>query len=59
MYQYNAIDRDGIPRVWGRAPTKKEAKDQCKKALIEYCDSKRKNGLFYWSQTINYKLKLA
>ena len=59
MYQYNAIDKDGIPRVWGRAPTKKEAKDQCKKALIEYCNAKRKNGLFYWSQPINYKLKLA
>ena len=56
MYRYDAIDKDGIPRVWGQAPTKKDAKNQCNQALIEYCKNKRKNGLFYWGQSDHYKI---
>ena len=59
MYQYNAVDKGGIRRVWGSASNKKDAKDQCEKALIEYCNEKRKNGLFYWGQSDHYKIELA
>ena len=59
MYQYNAIDKDGIPRVWGQAPTKKEAKDQCKKALTNYLDEKHKRGFSYSMNRFPFKFKLA
>ena len=57
MYQCNAIDNDNIPRVWGQAPTKKEAQEQCKKALTEYLDEKHKRGFSYSMNAMPFKFK--
>ena len=47
MFQYDAIDKDGIPRVWGVGETQKEAKEQCELALQEYCEEKNRNPHLY------------
>ncbi len=47
MFQYDAIDKDGIPRVWGVGETQKEAKEQCELALQEYCEEKKRNPHLY------------
>jgi predicted RNase H-like HicB family nuclease len=47
MFKYNAIDKNGIPRVWGTGETLDEAKKQCKLALKEYCEEKNKNPNFF------------
>ena len=36
MVQVNAVDKDGIPRVYGYAPTLKKAETECRWALTEY-----------------------
>ena len=47
MFQYDAIDKDGIRRVWGVGETQKEAKEQCELALQEYCEEKNRNPHLY------------
>ncbi len=44
MYKYNAIDKNGVPRVWGIAEDQDEAKKQCELALKEYCQEKNKDA---------------
>ena len=46
-FQYDAIDKDGIPRVWGVGETQEEAKEQCELALQEYCEEKKRNPYLY------------
>ena len=50
MYRYNAIDEDNIRRVWGQAPTKHQAKEQCELALKEYLETR------VWYKNKKYKI---
>ena len=44
MIRYDAIDRDGISRVYGFGETNYEASIQCEIALREYCLKHFKTG---------------
>ena len=47
-YNYKALDKDGIPRVFGYGKTKLEARLQCEIALREYLLRKlNKNIVMY------------
>jgi len=35
MFQVNAVDKDGIPRVWGRDTTPKKAETQARWELMD------------------------
>ena len=40
MIKFDGIDKDNIPRVYGYAPTKEQAKEQCQLALKEYLEKR-------------------
>lgn len=40
MFQMNAVDKDGIPRVFGHGPTLDIAETECRRAIVEYCKGK-------------------
>ena len=44
-YHYKALDKDGIPRVFGYGTTKLEARLQCEIALREYLLRKLDNNI--------------
>lgn len=41
MFQVNALDKDGIPRVYGYASSPKKAETECRWALMEYLKTRR------------------
>ena len=54
MIRYDAIDKDGIPRVYGYGETDYEASIQCEIALREYCLKHFKTGRKLFPE--NYKI---
>ena len=54
MIRYDAIDKIGIPRVYGYGETNYEASIQCEIALREYCLKHFKTGRRLFPK--NYKI---
>ncbi len=54
MFQINAIDKNGVKRVFGRGPTLDEAEIQCRKELAEYLKLRREMKYEDFTLTIPY-----
>jgi hypothetical protein len=56
-YHYKALDKDGIPRVFGYGTTKLEARLQCEIALREYLLRKLDNNIVMYPEDYTFSIE--
>lgn len=49
MIKFVGLDADGVRRVWGEGKDALAAKDECKKAVREYCTRRPEFQSHFWT----------